>query len=136
MKKLFFLGFIALMTVACGNKADKKADNEANKTEEPKKEEAKSDASAKETITGTWVMSTVNGEAMPAEVPTFEVTFSADGSVNTSDGKPGKWEIKEKDGKNFLVMTSNQVEENEIKTLDAKTLIILDKGTEIAFAKK
>jgi hypothetical protein len=135
MKKLFFLGFIALMAVACGSKTDKKTDNEASKTDEAKKEEAKV-TSAKDLILGTWVMSSVGGQAMPAEAPVFEVTFSADGSVNTSDGKPGKWEIKEKDGKNFLIMTSNEVEENEIKTLDAKSLIILDGGMELAFAKK
>lgn len=123
------------MAVACVSKADKKIDNEDNKTQDAKKQ-SKSDASAKDLILGTWVISTVGGEAMPADAPVFEVTFSADGSVNTSDGKPGKWEIKEKDGKNFLVMTSNKVEENEIKTLDEKSFVLLDGKEELVFAKK
>lgn len=135
MKKLLFLGLIALMAVACGSKADKKTDNEDNKTQDAKKQ-SKPDASAKDLILGTWVISTVGGEAMPADAPVFEVTFSADGSVNTSDGKPGKWEIKEKDGKNFLVMTSNKVEESEIKTLDEKSFVLLDGKDELVFAKK
>lgn len=134
MKKLFFLGFIALMAVACNNKnSENKTDKEANKTEEPKKE----GSSLKEMIVGTWTLTSVNADTIPEDGETVDVKFNADGTAEGAGDGTSKWEAKEKDGKKYIIVTiDNETEETEIKSIDAKTMVLLDKDDEITFSKK
>jgi hypothetical protein len=131
MKKLFLLGFIALMAVACNNK------NSENKTDKETEDSKKEGSSLKDMIVGTWTLTSVNGDTIPEDGETVDVKFNADGTAEGAGDGTSKWETKEKDGKKYIIVTiDNETEETEIKSIDAKTMVLLDKDDEITFSKK
>ncbi len=133
MKKLFFLGLIALLAAACNNSTAKKSTVNNTEKEEAKKEKA---SSLKGMITGTWTLASVGGESIP-EGEGIEFTFNADGTATGTENDAAKWEAKEADGKKYIVITSSDgIEESEIKSIDDKSMVIIDKNKEIILNKK
>ena len=86
-------------------------------------------------ILGSWEVQSVNKDSDGTNI----ITFSTDGSVKSSlNNDSGKWDISENEGKLYLNIKSpnNDDETSEIKKLDATTLIIINRGTEITLSKK
>ena len=131
MKKLFFIGFIALLAIACGSKKTEEKKGDETKTEETKKE-----SSLKNMIVGTWVITSVGGETAPEGADEVVFTFKADGTATGTGEADAKWEAKEKDGKKYIIITTDKVEETEIKSIDDKKMVLSDKGEEIVLTKK
>ena len=138
MKKLFIFGFMAIMAAACGGKAasaEETKTTEETPKEEPKKEEKKSTA---QQLLGTWKIFSVSGEELSEKEKQMTITFKEDGTAKTTGNNEEsmKWEVKETDGKAFLIVTTSKKEENEIKSIDDKKLVLIDKGTEITLTKQ
>ncbi len=149
MKKLLFICLMAVLTVACGGKfhtfkadssastnakTDKKAKTET-KTEEPKKEEKPSTAKLME---GEWNLISFAGKEIAKE-KTNTFTFKADGTGTIVAGNKTtqmKWEVKQKDGKDFLATKTEIDEEFEIKSIDAKKVVIIDIAGDVEMHKK
>ena len=133
MKKLFILSFVAIMaTVAIGCKGKAKTET---KTEEPKKEEKPSTAKLME---GDWNLISIAGKEMPKD-KSVTYNFKSDGTGTIVAGKKTtqmKWEVKQKDGKEFLSTKTEKDEEFEIKSIDAKKVVIVDKSGDIEMQKK
>jgi hypothetical protein len=139
MKKLFYIGFVAFAAIACSAESTTTIEDKSTevKINEPKVEVKKS---TKELIVGSWQVIRIKGEDQSArENPTI-LTFNADGSAITTalKGKKVTWEIKDTEGKQFLILSPEGTakEEVQITSIDEKKLAILDKVNDIILIRK
>ncbi len=134
MKKLFYIGFVAFAAIACSGKSTTTIEDKSTevKINEPKVEVKKS---SKDLIVGSWQVISIKGEDQSAKKNPIILIFNADGSA-TSTAKAGKkvtWEIKDTEGKQFLILSpeGTDKEEVQITSIDEKKLAILDKANDI-----
>ena len=91
---------------------------------------------------GTWGLESVEGEELTESEKSSVVEFKEDGSVIRKRGdreRKGKWELKDKDDKKYLVLMSEEGEvdeENEIVKLDDSEFVFKNKGKEVTLKKK
>ena len=131
MKQLLFIGFLAIMTVACGGGA-------STTTEDKKTEEKAPESKATKAILGAWMLIKIGQEETP---PGYVITFK-EGGIYTTEGGPNdaeeaKWSLENKEGKDFLTIPDSKGSlTNEIKQLDDKTMILIDGPEDVVFAKQ
>lgn len=101
----------------------------------PKFFRLKSEKTIKEKIIGEWQLKTVSSEELTEKEKSTVINFKEDGNAINSRREKDvkKWEVKSKDDKEYLILGD---EEFEIKSINDKKLIILQKDNEITFTRK
>jgi hypothetical protein len=137
MKKLFILGFITIMAtvgISCKSNKNVSSFGFSFKTGEPKKGKKPSTAKMME---GTWDLFSIDGKEL-AKDKVFTYVFKADGngSMEFKKNISLKWEVKQKDGKEYLATITDKTEEFEIKSINDKEVVLVDKAGDVVLRKK
>jgi hypothetical protein len=137
MKKLILFAFVASIAFSCGNKKNEKS--EKNTEDSTKTTEVKKEPSAKEKFVGEWSIASVNGKEVTEKMKLDVLTLSADGT-GISPNKKAKldWSVFEKEGKSYLITKEEKdnADTFEIKSLEDKKVVLIDKKDEIVLVKK
>ena len=137
MKKLFLFAFVASIAFSCGNKKNEKT--EKNTEDSTKTTEVKKEPSTKEKFVGNWSIESVNGKEVTEKMKLEVLTLNADGT-GLSPNKKAKieWSVLEKEGKSYLTTKEEKDDADtfEIKSLEDKKVVLMDKKDEIVLVKK
>ena len=136
MKKLILFAFVASIAFSCGNKKNEKS--EKNTEDSTKTTEVKKEPSSKEKFVGNWSFESVNGKEVTEKMKLEVLTLNADGT-GLSPNKKAKieWSVLEKEGKSYLTTKEEKdADTYEIKSLEDKKVVLIDKKDEIVLVKK
>lgn len=137
MKKLILFAFVASIAFSCGNKKNEKS--EKNTEDSTKTTEVKKEPLSKEKFVGKWSIESVNGKEVTEKMKLDVLTLSADGT-GISPNKKAKldWSVFEKEGKSYLITKEEKDDADtlEIKSLEDKKVVLIDKKDEIVLVKK
>ena len=101
--------------------------------------EVKKEPTTKEKMIGEWFIESINGEEVTEKMKIESLLLNADGTgVSPTNKSKLEWSVFEKEGKSYL--TTKEEKDDaftlEIKSLEDKKVVLMDKKDEIVLVKK
>ncbi len=136
MKKLILFAFVASIAFSCGNKKNEKS--EKNTEDSTKTTEVKKEPITKEKLTGKWEVEMMNEKVITEKVKLDPLVLNADGTGTFIKKAKIEWSVFEKEGKSYLTTKEEKDDADtlEIKSLEDKKVVLMDKKDEIVLVKK